>query len=74
MVPRDLWSAVFPETIVEVFYTMLGAAVTTEPTDVPLATAQLAGIVGVTGAIRAHFILQCSVDQALLADARHSSR
>ena len=48
------------ETIVEVFRTMVGAAVTTESTDAPLATAQLTGIVGIAGAIRANFILQCS--------------
>jgi len=57
---RDLWSASLQETIVEVFATMVGTAVTTEPTDVPLATAQLTGIVGIAGAIRANFILQCS--------------
>jgi CheY-specific phosphatase CheX len=57
---RDLWSASLQETIVEVFATMVGIAVTTEPTDVPLATAQLTGIVGIAGAIRANFILQCS--------------
>ena len=39
---------------------MVGAAVTTESTDAPLATAQLTGIVGIAGAIRANFILQCS--------------
>ena len=58
--PRDLWSAVLQETIVEVFLTMVGTTVTTAPTDVPLATAQLTGIVGIAGAIRANFILQCS--------------
>jgi len=60
VLPRDLWSAVLQDTIVEVFFTMVGAAVTTAPTDAPLATAQLTGIVGIAGAIRANFILQCS--------------
>src|SRR5690349_23977760 len=60
VLPRDLWSAVLQETIAEVFLTMVGAAVTTAPTDAPLATAQLTGIVGIAGAIRANFILQCS--------------
>jgi len=60
VLPRDLWSAVLQETIAEVFLTMVGAAVTTTPTDAPLATAQLTGIVGIAGAIRANFILQCS--------------
>lgn len=60
MLPRDLWSAVLQETIVEVFVTMVGAAVTTAPTEASLATAQLTGIVGIAGAIRANFILQCS--------------
>ena len=59
VLPRDLWSAVLQETIVEVFSTMVGAAVTTAPSDVPLATAQLTGIVGIAGAIHANFILQC---------------
>jgi CheY-specific phosphatase CheX len=60
VLPRDLWSASLQETIVEVFATMVGAAVTTTPTDAPLATAQLTGIVGIGGAMRANFILQCS--------------
>src|SRR5215471_5463830 len=60
VLPRDLWSTVLQETIVEVFFTMVGATVTTAPTDAPLATAQLTGIVGIAGAIRANFILQCS--------------
>jgi CheY-specific phosphatase CheX len=60
VLPRDLWSAVLQETILEVFSTMVGAAVTTEPTDVLLAAAQLTGIVGLAGAIRANFILPCS--------------
>jgi len=60
VLPRDVWSAVLQETIIEVFCTMVGAAVTTESTDAPLATAQLTGIVGIAGAIRANFILQCS--------------
>jgi chemotaxis protein CheX len=57
---RDHWSAVLQETIAEVFLTMVGTTVTTAATDLPLATAQLTGIVGIAGAIRANFILQCS--------------
>ena len=60
VLPRDHWSAVLQETIGEVFVTMVGTTVTTAPTDLPLATAQLTGIVGIAGAIRANFILQCS--------------
>ena|SRR5215472_13281923 len=58
--PRDLWSAALPETIVEVFFPMVGAAATTAPTDVPLATTPSTGTVGMAGAIRANFILRCS--------------
>jgi len=57
---RDLWSATLQETIIEVFSIMAGATVTAAPTDVPLATTQLTGIIGIAGAIRANFILQCS--------------
>ena len=46
--------------IVEVFSTMVGAAVTTAPADAPLAPAQLTGIVGIAAAIRENCILQCS--------------
>jgi len=60
VLPRDLWTAVLQETIVEVFATMVGTAVTTASTDAPLATPQLTGIVGIAGVIRANFILQCS--------------
>ena len=60
VLPRDLWSAVLQETLVEVFSSMVGADVTTTPTDAPLPSVQLTGIVGIAGAIRANFILQCS--------------
>lgn len=60
VLPRDLWSTVLQETLVEVFASMVGADVTTTPTDAALPSVQLTGIVGIAGAIRANFILQCS--------------
>lgn len=60
VLPRDLWTAVLQEILCEVFSSMVGVAVTTAPTSAPLPTAQLTGIVGIAGAMRANFVLQCT--------------
>ena len=60
VMPRDYWPAVLQETIIEVFSTMAGAGVTIASTDAPLATEQFTALVGIAGAIRATFILQCN--------------
>jgi CheY-specific phosphatase CheX len=58
--PRHHWPAVLQETVVEVFSTMAGASVSVAPSVAPLATAQFTGLVGIAGAIRATFLLQCN--------------
>jgi CheY-specific phosphatase CheX len=48
------------ETAIEVFSIMAGVIVTAGSPDAPRATANLTGIIGIAGAMRANFILQCS--------------
>jgi CheY-specific phosphatase CheX len=58
--PRTVWQSALAEAAVEVFAIMVGATITAAASDAPPAPAEVTGIVGIGGAIRANFILQCS--------------
>ncbi len=60
VLPRSAWPSALAETAVEVFAIMVGATITAAVSDGPQAPAEVTGIVGIGGAIRANFILQCS--------------
>jgi CheY-specific phosphatase CheX len=59
VLPRTAWQGVLAETTIEVFSLMVGVTVVPalDATRVPI---QVTAIVGIAGAIRANFILQCS--------------
>jgi CheY-specific phosphatase CheX len=60
MLPRTAWRAVLAETAVEVFSIMVGVNITPAPADALRTPAQVTGMVGIAGAIRANLIVQCS--------------
>lgn len=60
VLPRTAWLPALAETAVEVFAIMAGATVTPASSDAARSPAQVTGIVGIGGAMRANFILQCS--------------
>src|SRR5258708_28337952 len=60
VLPRTAWQSALAETSVEVFAIMAGATITAWASDAPQASAEVTGIVGIGGAIRANFIPQCS--------------
>lgn len=59
VLPRTAWLGVLAETAIEVFSIMVGVNVTVA-SDAPRSATQMTGMVGIAGAIRANFILQCS--------------
>jgi CheY-specific phosphatase CheX len=59
-IPRAEWQAVLCETTIEVFSTMVGAVVTVPKETSPPTTAQMTGVIGIAGQIRAIFSLRCS--------------
>jgi chemotaxis protein CheX len=63
VLPRTAWHGVLSETAIEVFSIMVGVsvAIATDATRVPM---QVTGVVGIAGAIRANFLLQCSAASA----------
>ncbi|MGA7696901.1 MAG: chemotaxis protein CheX [Candidatus Sulfotelmatobacter sp.] len=64
--PRSAWSAILSDTAIEVFATMVGAKVTApEGGDFPV-LAQVTGMIGVAGALRAVFSLRCSLLSATM--------
>jgi CheY-specific phosphatase CheX len=64
VLPRTAWPGVLAETVVEVFSVMVGVTVAVAG-DAPRSATQVTGIVGIAGAIRANFILQCSAASAI---------
>ena len=60
VLPRSAWPSALAETAVEVFAIMVGATITAVASDTSEAPAEVTGIVGIGGAIRANFILQSS--------------
>src|ERR1700685_4846796 len=59
-IPRTEWQAVLCETTIEVFSTMVGATVVVpKETSLPN-SAQMTGVIGIAGQIRAIFSLRCS--------------
>jgi CheY-specific phosphatase CheX len=63
--PRTTWRAALCETAIEVFSIMVGVNVTAPDKDAPPVQAQVTGVVGIAGAIRAIFTLQCSSASAV---------
>ncbi len=64
VLPRTAWHAILTETVIEVFSIMVGVNVTLSSDDSRFIT-QVTGIIGIAGAIRASFILQCSTASAI---------
>jgi CheY-specific phosphatase CheX len=64
VLPREAWHGVLIETAVEVFSLMVGVTVVPD-LDAPRAPIQITAIVGIAGAIRANFILQCSTTSTI---------
>lgn len=62
--PRNTWRAALLETAIEVFSIMVGVTVTS-PKDALPVQAQVTGVVGIAGTIRAIFTLQCSSASAV---------
>jgi CheY-specific phosphatase CheX len=60
VLPRTEWRSALAETTIEVFSIMVGASTSVAAEEAPCVTAQLTGVVGIAGALRANFILQCS--------------
>ncbi|HYM76694.1 MAG TPA: chemotaxis protein CheX [Candidatus Dormibacteraeota bacterium] len=63
--PRSAWPATLQETVIEVFSIMARITVTAGSPDAPRNTANLTGIIGIAGAIRGNFILQCNTTAAV---------
>jgi CheY-specific phosphatase CheX len=64
ILPREAWHGVLTETAIEVFSVMVGVNVTLADGKTQGAK-HVTGIVGIGGAIRANFILQCSRSAAV---------
>jgi chemotaxis protein CheX len=64
VLPRSAWPGVLTETVLEVFSVMVGASVALTDGE-PDGPKQVTGIVGIAGAIRANFVLQCSNSSAI---------
>jgi len=65
VLPRTAWHGALTETAIEVFSIMVGVSVTASASDSPRVPAQMTGMVGIAGAIRANFILQCSAASSI---------
>jgi CheY-specific phosphatase CheX len=60
VLPRTEWQSVLCETVIETFSTMAGVAVTVPHEISPPNLAQMTGVIGIAGNIRAIFSLRCS--------------
>lgn len=60
VLPRTEWQAVLCETTIEVFATMSGVTVAIPEETSPPNNAQITGVIGIAGQIRAIFSLRCS--------------
>jgi len=60
VLPRTAWLGVLSETAVEVFSIMVGANISLLEGDTSSVRAQVTGMVGIAGAMRANFVLRCS--------------
>jgi CheY-specific phosphatase CheX len=65
VLPRAAWHRALAETAIEVFSIMVGVSVTAPASDAPRVATQMTGMVGIAGAIRANFILQCSAASSI---------
>src|SRR5277367_3916569 len=64
--PRSAWPTTLRETAIEVFTTMVGAAVTTPEKEVVPAHFEVTGIIGIAGPLSAILTLRCSARSAAL--------
>jgi CheY-specific phosphatase CheX len=65
VLPRTAWQGVLCDTAIEVFSIMVGAAASKpEENSLPV-VAQITGVVGIAGAVRAVFSLRCSAESAV---------
>jgi chemotaxis protein CheX len=62
--PRNAWPAILRDTVVEVFFMMVGAMVLTPETGDHPVLAQVTGMVGIAGPLSATLSLRCSMDSA----------
>jgi CheY-specific phosphatase CheX len=65
ILPRTTWHSVLSETAIEVFSTMVGVSVRVAPDDLVEVAGQVTGVIGIAGAMRANFILQCSTASSI---------
>ena len=65
VLPRNAWPGALSETAIEVFSIMVGVNVTAPAKDAPPLLPQVTGVVGIAGAIRAIFTLQCSLTSSV---------
>ncbi len=59
--PRTVWQEILCQTAIEVFSIMVGVHVTAPGNAAPAFLPQMTGMVGIAGAVRAIFTLQCSL-------------
>jgi chemotaxis protein CheX len=68
--PRNEWPAILRDTVVEIFFMMVGAMVLTPETGDHLVLAEVTGMVGIAGPLSATLSLRCSLDSATLITAK----
>src|ERR1700722_157990 len=68
--PRSEWQAVLRETTIEVFSTMVGVTVTAPTESSQPILAQMTGVIGIAGQMRAIFSLRCSQKFAISLASR----
>src|SRR5215813_10086038 len=61
VLPREAWGGILCETAIEVFSIMVGVTVTAPAPDAAPIGTQMSGVVGIAGAVRAIFTMQCSM-------------
>jgi CheY-specific phosphatase CheX len=64
VLPRTAWPVILAETLLEVFSVMVGVRVVTA-TGADREPMQITGMIGIAGAVRANFTLQCSTASAV---------
>jgi chemotaxis protein CheX len=60
VLPRAAWPATLREAAISTFSMMVGVSVSSPATDAPPVVKHITGVVGIAGALRAIFSLQCS--------------
>jgi chemotaxis protein CheX len=65
VLPRAAWHAALCDTVIEVLAIMVGVRVSAPAKDAPPVHPQITGVVGIAGAIRAIFTMQCSLHSSV---------